>query len=160
MMSQHLPNEVVYDILTRQPVKSIFRFRCVSKSWNSIFTNPIFITAHFNFNQAKSLSNNSHNGFLLYTHKISYNIKELHTAICNSDHTMTHVSSFQIPSFEFPIHDRVIGFCKGLFCLTSYMGNSYWNIYLWNPRIRKITIAGTTNNNALANVTLRFAYHP
>ena len=79
MMSQHLPEEVVYDILTRLTVKSIFRFRCVSKSWNSIFTNPIFITAHFNFNQAKSLSNNSHNGFLLYTHKISYNIKELRT---------------------------------------------------------------------------------
>ncbi|XP_050289913.1 F-box protein At3g07870-like [Quercus robur] len=40
------------------------------------------------------------------------------------------------------------------------MGNSYWKIYLWNPSIRKITIAGTTNNNALANVTLGFAYHP
>ena len=160
MMSQHLPEEVVYDILIRLPVKSIFRFRCVSKSWNSIFTKPIFITTHFNFNQAKSLSNNSHNGFLLYTHKISYNIKELRTVICNSDHTLTHVSSFQIPSFEFPIHNRVIGFCKGLFCLTSYMGNSYWKIYLWNPSIRKITIAGTTNNNALANVTLGFAYHP
>uniref|UniRef100_A0A7N2R4P1 F-box associated domain-containing protein n=1 Tax=Quercus lobata TaxID=97700 RepID=A0A7N2R4P1_QUELO len=40
------------------------------------------------------------------------------------------------------------------------MGNSYWKIYLWNPSIRKITIAGTTNNNALSNVTLGFAYHP
>ena len=43
-----LPEEVIYEILTWLPVKSLIQFRCVSKSWNSIITNPIFITTHLN----------------------------------------------------------------------------------------------------------------
>ena len=155
MMSQHIPAGVAYNILTQLPVKSIIRFRCVSKSWNSIFTDPIFITTNFKFNQAKSLSNNSHNGYLLYKENLSYGVKESHIVVCNNERTLSRVCSFEIPS----IHDHIVGFCKGLFCHTGSMDDSYQRIYVWNPSIRKITIAATANNVGFAGVALGFAYH-
>jgi hypothetical protein len=38
-----LPDEVIFDILSRVPVKSLCRFRCVSKVWRAIVSDPIFI---------------------------------------------------------------------------------------------------------------------
>ena len=70
-LSKHVPYDIVYDILTWLPMKSIMRFRCVSKSCNSIITDPIFITTHLD--KANSLSNNS--GYLLYVRKTIYSRK-------------------------------------------------------------------------------------
>uniref|UniRef100_A0A2N9F2Z7 F-box domain-containing protein n=1 Tax=Fagus sylvatica TaxID=28930 RepID=A0A2N9F2Z7_FAGSY len=132
--SKRLPYDVVYDILTLLPVKSLIRFRCVFKSWNSIITDPIFITSHLN--RAKSLSNNN-NGYLLYTPKTDE--EELCTVVYNSDHTLTEISSFVIPFSDVCI----AGFCNGIFCLNPYYNEE---IILWNPSIRKFKMltAGTT----------------
>jgi hypothetical protein len=120
-------DDVVYNILTRLPVKSLMQFRCVSKSWNSIITSPIFITTHFNFNRAKSLSsisNNNHNGFMLYVGPSPRNKyhpssrEDLCTVVCNSDRTLTEISRFEIP-FS---HVQMVGFCNGIFCFYTFEG--------------------------------------
>ncbi|PNT75390.1 F-box protein At2g34280-like [Brachypodium distachyon] len=41
-----LPRDVIFDILSRTPVKSICRFRCVSKEWQSRISDRAFIAAH------------------------------------------------------------------------------------------------------------------
>ncbi|KAB5531625.1 hypothetical protein DKX38_018295 [Salix brachista] len=41
-----LPEEMIIEILTRLAVKSLLRFKSVSKDWCSLITNPEFITAH------------------------------------------------------------------------------------------------------------------
>ncbi|KAL6613727.1 hypothetical protein ACP70R_035997 [Stipagrostis hirtigluma subsp. patula] len=43
----YLPHEIVTDILTRLPVKSLLRFRCVCKAWRrTISDDPAFVRAH------------------------------------------------------------------------------------------------------------------
>ncbi|KAB1224714.1 hypothetical protein CJ030_MR1G017703 [Morella rubra] len=42
----NLPDDVMLEILTRLSVKSLLRFRCICKSWNSNITNPYFIATH------------------------------------------------------------------------------------------------------------------
>ena len=83
-----LPYDIVFEILTRLPVKSLLQLRCVSKTWNSIITNPDFIKTHFN--RAKSLSNNSNNnGYLLCMPKReSYYSSQLthHKDLCTIDY--------------------------------------------------------------------------
>ena len=118
-MGQRVPNDIVEDILVRQSVKSLTRFRCVSKSWDSIITDPTFITRHLklNLNQSESLiSTNTHSGYLLYSTKdenSSPSSKHLCTVVCNSDSTLTQISRFEIPSlFE---KYSIVGFCNGLF---------------------------------------------
>ncbi|CAI9094619.1 OLC1v1030382C1 [Oldenlandia corymbosa var. corymbosa] len=44
-----LPQDVITDVLKRLPAKSIGRFRCVSKPWRSLLSNPRFIKEHLNF---------------------------------------------------------------------------------------------------------------
>ncbi|CAM0947908.1 unnamed protein product [Alopecurus aequalis] len=41
-----LPYHVVFDILSRTPVKSVCRFRCVSKGWRDLISSPVFAAAH------------------------------------------------------------------------------------------------------------------
>ncbi|XP_030934680.1 F-box/kelch-repeat protein At3g23880-like isoform X2 [Quercus lobata] len=41
-----LPDEIVLDILSKLPVKSLLRFRCVCKPWYSYIANPSFIINH------------------------------------------------------------------------------------------------------------------
>ncbi|XP_030924573.1 F-box/kelch-repeat protein At3g23880-like [Quercus lobata] len=164
-----VPDDVVFDILTWLPVKSLIRFRCVSKSWYSTITNPIFITTHLNHNKAKeSLSiddNNNNNGYLLYTHvpKDFSSRHELCTAVYNSDHTLTQISAFQIPFSGF----NVASFCNGMFCLDCLTDHGDHIICLWNPSIRKFkTLAPfrlidyvDSGTLRLESVTLGLAYN-
>ena len=41
-----LPNDVIFDILFWTPVKSVCRFRCVSRGWRALISDPVFIAAH------------------------------------------------------------------------------------------------------------------
>ena len=151
-LSEHLPYDVVYDILTLLPVKSLIRFRCVFKSWNSLITHPIFITTHFNLNLKKPksfLSNN--NAYLLYTQLPSH----LCTVVCNSsDHrTLTEISRFQIPFSHF----HIVGFCNGLFLLRKYHNTL---LYLWNPSIRKFKMLPPHHlTDVFGRVALGLAYN-
>ncbi|XP_074318180.1 F-box protein CPR1-like [Silene latifolia] len=44
--SHSLPLELITEILTKLPVKSLHRFKCVSKTWNSLITSSNFIKQH------------------------------------------------------------------------------------------------------------------
>ncbi|XP_048325599.1 uncharacterized protein LOC112491013 [Ziziphus jujuba] len=46
------PDEIVVDILQRLPVKSLVRFRCVSKSWRCLISDPIFVRTHLESHMA------------------------------------------------------------------------------------------------------------
>ena len=90
LTTERLPNDVVFDILNRLPVKSIVQFRCVSKACNSIITDPIFITTHID--RANSLSNNNNNyGYVIF---LDYR-ENLCTVVYNSDRTLTHIGHKQ-----------------------------------------------------------------
>ncbi|KAM0923939.1 hypothetical protein ACQ4PT_005201 [Festuca glaucescens] len=41
-----LPPDVVFDILSWLPLKSLCRFRCVSREWRALISNPAFVAAH------------------------------------------------------------------------------------------------------------------
>ncbi|XP_030942050.1 F-box/kelch-repeat protein At3g23880-like [Quercus lobata] len=163
-MRESVPDDVVEDILGHLPVKSLTRFRCFSKSWNSIITDTTFINKHLklNLNQSESsMSTNTHSGYLLYTTEdkdSSSSSKELCTVACNKDRTLTQVSRFEIP----PFFDKymIVGFCNGLFCLASPEKELCHVIYLWNPSIRmlKKLVATRFNRKHNERAAIGFAY--
>ncbi|KAK8556443.1 hypothetical protein V6N13_064475 [Hibiscus sabdariffa] len=57
-----LPEALVLEILSKLPIKSLTRFRCVCKPWSSSFQTPLFITKH--------LQNNLRNNNLNLLHKV------------------------------------------------------------------------------------------
>ncbi|XP_021867241.1 F-box protein At3g26010-like [Spinacia oleracea] len=50
------PSELITEILTRLPVKSICRLKCVSKTWNSKICNSKFINSYISRNSSSSTS--------------------------------------------------------------------------------------------------------
>ena len=129
-MSDYLPDEVVRvpEILHRLPSKSLIRFRCVSKSWNSLITSPAFI--NFHLTQSLSTLSNSNTKIVRYcTHPKLENYKLFRDENDSFD---------QIQQLDFPVASRqlrhfiLIGFVNGLCCL-----NEDERIIVWNPSIIK-----------------------
>ncbi len=124
------PDDVVCDILIWLPVKSLMRFRCVSKSWNSTITNPSFIIAHLN--QTKSLPNkNDHNGYLLYTRVTTTEDKILATA---------HWPSFLGQNFlKMPgVLTSLMGYCASLIVIALLI-ISFINVVDWLFQSKSLT---------------------
>ncbi|XP_049374836.1 F-box/kelch-repeat protein At3g23880-like [Solanum verrucosum] len=94
-----MPTEIIIEILSRVPVKSLLKFRCVSKSWLALISSPEFIKSHLSL----SANNNIH----------LRNIEE-----SNLDYLMKNLYI----SFLFE------GSVNGLICLVNRAKNIYlWN---------------------------------
>ncbi|KAI8531044.1 hypothetical protein RHMOL_Rhmol11G0107300 [Rhododendron molle] len=140
-MSDFIPEEVVVDILSRLPTKTLIRFRPVSKLWNSLITSLNFITSHLN----QSLSNprNSYNNLPLTIAKqciassppdeirLEHYILFIDTG--EEDNTFDEYLEIPFPLKSRRLHyHRLMGYVRVLFCLWEQD-----NYSLWNPSIRK-----------------------
>ncbi|KAL4600523.1 hypothetical protein ACB092_11G204800 [Castanea dentata] len=144
----YLPYDVLVEILHRLPVKSLIRFRCVSKSWNSLITSPAFINS--NLTRSHSDSNKLIVRYLDVTPHVE-RYKLIHED--DNDNNVSS-SSEQIQDLKLPLRGsrsyfQLVGSANGLFCL--YEGNRF---ILWNPCIRKfITLPNPS-------VTAEFSCYP
>lgn len=63
-MLDNLPNEVIVEILSRLPLKSLVSFMSVSKTWYSLISSPHFIATHLN----RAISDPQYPPYLLLGH--------------------------------------------------------------------------------------------
>lgn len=109
-----LPEDVIRkEVLTRLPIKSVARFKSVSKSWLSLFSQPKFIKEHL----ARSATQDP----------IAYDclIAEKETRIIILSR---YKESFVLPSDNY----NLIGSVQGLVCLSRGV-----KLSLWNPAIHQ-----------------------
>ncbi|XP_042477396.1 F-box protein At3g07870-like [Macadamia integrifolia] len=123
---QSLPFEIIKDILSRLPVKSLMRFRCVSKDWRYLIHDPFFISQHLNRSSEKNP------GLCLADGRFF-------TIILDGSSTATRVD---IPFQGLVDRVEILGSCNGLLCLFVAERLSDWYrhinpIYLWNPARRE-----------------------
>ncbi|XVF23714.1 hypothetical protein REPUB_Repub13aG0063600 [Reevesia pubescens] len=144
MASSHgdLPADVLTEILLKLPVKSIIRFKCVSKTWCHLFQNPTFVSQH--------LSLSKKNNYLLVVY---------HEQDKNRDKAVMRLFGYQtFVSYQDLLHDLrqqfpnrftnvYISFCvyNGVFCLLPHRINSL--VTLWNPATREFRILPECNQN-------------
>ncbi|XP_073131532.1 F-box/kelch-repeat protein At3g23880-like [Henckelia pumila] len=125
-----LPEEIIVEILARLPVKSLLKFRCVSKSWLTLICSRQFIKSHLN---------NSRVGRNLSNYRIMF-------TICSPTFDLKHCplsSLMQEPStdacsIDYPKKhtQRAVWFvdsCNGLICLAL----NEKELFFWNPSTRK-----------------------
>ncbi|XP_023896227.1 F-box/kelch-repeat protein At3g23880 isoform X2 [Quercus suber] len=127
---EYLPYDVLPDILHGLPVKSLIRFRCVSKSWNSLIASSAFINS--NLTRSHSDSNKLIVRYLdAKPHVERY--KLIHEDNDNNDSSSEQIQDLKLPlRSRLLSHFQLVGSANGLFCL--YDENHF---ILWNPCIRK-----------------------
>ena len=128
-----LPDDLIAEILSLLDVKSLKKLKCVSKSWNSLFSDPSFIQMHL-----KKSSQNPH------------------ITLCSSNEGYFTLNPFPIRSLlenRFMDHpdryqfvdrgcSRFVGSCNGLICMLSdRIDGKYQSSCLcfWNPATRSVS---------------------
>nr|POE88528.1 f-box protein cpr30 [Quercus suber] len=124
----HLPVEIITEILSRLPVKSLLRFLCVSKSWYALIKHPDFIKLHLH----RSIETNRDRTLI---------IGKLITGVPRyffSVHFPTENHFDNAFKLHQPLYRRgklveILDYCHGLVCIHHWIDE----IAIWNPLIRK-----------------------
>ncbi|GAU45631.1 hypothetical protein TSUD_175440 [Trifolium subterraneum] len=140
-MSHHvfLSNDLIVEVLSFLNVKSLMRFKSVSKLWNILISNPTFVKLHYQRSASNMhLALTSQRGFLAF----SFITFPLNHVIENP--------SITIPINPYnPLEDindcsLIIGSCNGLLCLRGFsfaieleQQNTWFRI--WNPATNTIS---------------------
>lgn len=122
-MSKKIPLDIITDVFCRQPVKSILRFRCVSKTCCSLIDSQDFIKLHLNH----SITTRSNRRLIL---------KGAHDLYALDFDTLT--LGIGVQPHHHPLNigsgTEVLGSCNGLIALC----NSVQELALFNPSTRKL----------------------
>ncbi|KAK9155389.1 hypothetical protein Sjap_002869 [Stephania japonica] len=115
--------ELIFDILSRLPVKDLLRFKSVCKSWRQLIADPLFIKAQFN----RSINNDSLS--FLYT------LNHHHLYLCSASNALTESTKIDLTFNGSPLSVvQIIGSCNGFICFDSYS----YGIIVLNPSTREL----------------------
>ncbi|BFG22901.1 hypothetical protein CerSpe_091750 [Prunus speciosa] len=146
------PQEIIQEILLRLPVKSVIKCTSVCKTWRSMIINQSFIRTHLSPTVHVNNLNDSHL-FLIHRVAGTRSSTMFHKAIVNDVQEEVYSLHYDNQAFdeyskiEFPIapkqvlynqHLRVVGTCNGLICLADDIFRYGYDIFIWNPAIRKL----------------------
>ena len=118
-------DDLIIQILLRLPVKSLLRFRCVSKSWLSLISDPQFAASHLELAAAPT-----HRLMLIHDSTLRASFVDLDAPLHDGDSCASSDPiklDFRRP--DPPIHIRIMGSCRGLLLLLF----DFSDIYVWNP---------------------------
>ena len=115
-----LPHELMIQILLRLPVKSLIRFKCVSKSWFSLISDTNFANSHFQITQTPRI-------LFISTSTCETRSIDFESSLNDDDSVSASLNlDFLLP--ESYLNLEIKGSCRGFIFLHCYP-----NKYLWNP---------------------------
>lgn len=141
-----IPEDLISQIISSLPVKSLVRFKCVSNFWNILIDDPTFVKLHLK--KSKSSPNQQ---FTLITNHVKPSVGRdwsiipypISSLVDNPSATFVADSHYLLN-----LKDKewsMAGSCNGLICLVGYRFTNranklqdYW-LRLWNPATRKIS---------------------
>ncbi|XP_049407820.1 putative F-box protein At3g16210 [Solanum stenotomum] len=140
----HFEEDIITEILSRLPVKSLFRFKCVIRSWMTLISKPYFVKKHHN--HSKNNQNSQKN--CLLTEKLSSFYQYDPSLALASLSSVQLVEDVQ--QVDWPFTGNVKS-CK-MYCYDglALMGVSKYNyflnmrLWLWNPSTRESIVLPRT----------------
>ncbi|PHT73365.1 hypothetical protein T459_24150 [Capsicum annuum] len=131
-----LSAELTTEILSRLPVKSLLKFRSVSKSWLATIANREFIKMHLslsaNNNNKYKEEHDTHHMLILGINEDKWNFKECTLSSLFFD-SVTEAFDLDSPIKDATESTYIVCSCNGLIFLVRSSKSSI----LWNPTIRK-----------------------
>ncbi|KAJ8534066.1 hypothetical protein K7X08_007390 [Anisodus acutangulus] len=160
MFCPFLPGDIVIDILLRLPVKSLSRFKSVSKPLCSLIKNPNFISKHL----AKNAQEKAPDLLIMGRHHKSLEVTvRLINSLTKPRHFIPQPLHFDVPFGLTSQKTRIVGSSNGLVCL-NLINHNGTAIVIWNPAIKTFKpVPKSPNVSTLGKLTvtdLGFGYHP
>ncbi|XP_059633653.1 F-box/kelch-repeat protein At3g06240-like [Cornus florida] len=126
VLNQNLPAEIQMNILSCLPVKSLLRFRCVSKQFRSLISDPYFVKFHLN---RSLLSKNYQKVFLSSFPPQSIDYE----SFLDNHNNKNALVELDCPSYSYV---SVIGSCNGLICYVDHRVYGQSKVIIYNPSTR------------------------
>ncbi|KEH37755.1 putative F-box domain-containing protein [Medicago truncatula] len=156
-----LPDDVIFQILLRLPVRSLLKLKRVCKSWKTLISDPCFAKCHLQsltmnpsishqhlFSSKRLLLNHDHivslpveslfENLSQPTKSVSFRMKRFFRNLLSSNNGSFKDSLKPTKAVEFDLDHSftIFGSCNGLLCLFD---RDHGCFRLWNPLIRLIS---------------------
>jgi F-box interacting protein len=158
-----LPDELVTEILLRLPVKSLLRFKSVSKGWRATISDPFFVGSHLRQSASRWRQSPS---LLVTPHALAYVIEgeawptTFCTEICFFEWQWQRQRQRQPPKEEEESEARFImhggefmgefnSVCYFAHCDGLVLAPTDGNVYLFNPATRDMMTLPDSNRNKM-----------
>ncbi|XP_074343107.1 F-box/kelch-repeat protein At3g23880-like [Apium graveolens] len=158
----NLPDDIIYLILSRLPVKSLLRFKTACKTWLSLISSRDFIKTHLFVSNNDPYYTHTHLLLRQWTFNFSYDFRtcSVHSLI-NEPYTKNMVNesgarTFKLNDIPSGNHSYVVGCCNGLICLANNCEDKV--IFLWNPSTRKSRILPEFDDLKFSSTKFGFCY--
>ncbi|XP_042037853.1 F-box/kelch-repeat protein At3g06240-like [Salvia splendens] len=132
METLHLPEEIVTEILSRLPVKSLLRFRCVSKSWRRLIGSKQFIKHHLDISSRHPNFERRQVIFLSLSKSPNFEFKRCSVRSYWDDPSVNPLPICDPINDHLTVSSEIIGHSGGLVCIF----NEPMSLILWNPATR------------------------
>ncbi|KAM5583958.1 F-box protein CPR1-like [Rosa sericea] len=128
LCSESWNDDIIVEILSKLPVKSLLRCRSVCKSWRALISRSYFVKKHLN-HAINGIDNSTNCTIrLLFLH--NKNFLEHHPESMLVDSLKDFVGHTASKELDIPgILEVIVGSCNGLICLKAGCGG----VFLWNP---------------------------
>jgi hypothetical protein len=157
--SVFLPDELIAEVLSFLQVKPLMRLKCMSKSWNTLISEPTFVKLHLNRS-----ARNTDLAFVSYqtgfwtSRTVYFMVIHLH------ENPPVIINLPEDPYYQ--LADKycchIVGSCNGLLCLLGYSFANGYEMWLrfWNPATRTISKKpGSCRVDSLVHYSnLKFGY--
>ncbi|KAL6227583.1 hypothetical protein ACLB2K_001540 [Fragaria x ananassa] len=141
MAGKHISEDIIVDILSRLPIKSLIRCCCVSKRWGSIVSDPQLAKVQF-----KVASQQKPSSCRLLCNIYQTESIDLETRLCSGANFWGSKLTlpFQQPKYT---DKRALGSCDGLVCLWIMVLATYR--LLMSDDYKVVVAAATSDDNNL-----------
>ncbi|CAI9117801.1 OLC1v1019286C1 [Oldenlandia corymbosa var. corymbosa] len=137
--ARNLPEELIFEILSRLPAKSLGRFKSVSKPWRSLISSSNFIKTHF---RTACGSDDLDHKTIIFKLLLNSPGRFSDVKQCSLSSVVAPGEAFtsaELSDSDYLMKDtgnsfRIVGSCDGFVCISVDDGK---DLFLWNPCIKK-----------------------
>ncbi|XP_073027028.1 F-box/kelch-repeat protein At3g23880-like [Primulina eburnea] len=142
MKEPRLPMDVLIEVLILLPLKSLLKFRCVSKTWRDLISSPLFIDRHLKCDRkhsvllVKLIPNHvltPQSGKL--SQMLSFHYPDFPELSVSPDLRIPIPKDLNIPSYNNLLNIPIHGPCNGLVCIAVEEF-----VFLCNPALREFKL--------------------
>ncbi|PIN15470.1 hypothetical protein CDL12_11884 [Handroanthus impetiginosus] len=155
-MAPAFPEEIIKQIFFSLPVKSLLRFKTVSRQWHQLISSRQFAEKQHQIqSQDEKLTifyglNDRPNSWTTSSlTNLMYDEDQLHDV----QNTGVGLSIIRVPYDSI----SVVGSCNGLICLSALLSNE---VVLWNPALRKHRVLPSLGDQCQQYGSYGFGYDP